>query len=498
VAGLDHDGAPGRDARRRGLALGAAETLGGVVLATLAVGVLDPVAPVVSLGVVYVLPVLLVSVRRGVAAGIVTAILSMLAFNWFHLQPTGTLTLADRQYWTALAVLLLVAAIAAQIAEASRRAADRAEAAGRDARLVAELAVELLRTRVVQALPDVERRLGAQLGVPVHVLLGPGGGSGEAVPLPGPGGPVGRLTFVRPPHPRARAAVEAHIAAPLGALIATGLERERLADAAIDAEAARRSDGLKTTLLRSVGHDLRTPLTQIGASAAALASPSLDDEERRALTAGIVDGSRRLSSMVEKLLDLSRLEAGAAAPRPSLVGLDDVLADALDALPEGAERIVVEVEDPAPDVRADPTQLTRALANLLENALRHGRGPGPEGGQVLVRVARRRGRAVVRIVDRGPGIAVEDRERLFEPFVRGDASPGHGSGLGLAIARGLVEANGGAVRIESYPGQGASFVVELPPAERDAAGDAAPATDGGARPPAAAGGPLPSRRSGER
>jgi two-component system sensor histidine kinase KdpD len=132
----------------------------------------------------------------------------------------------------------------------------------------------------------------------------------------------------------------------------------------------------------------------------------------------------------------------------------------------------VETEDPPPSVRADPAQVERIVVNLLENALLHGRPAeprSPDADRVLVRIARRRGRAVVRVVDGGPGIPPEAREALFRPFTRGARPAGPGSGLGLAIARGFAEANGGSLRVESYPGQGTAFVLELPPADGDGA-----------------------------
>jgi two-component system sensor histidine kinase KdpD len=300
---------------------------------------------------------------------------------------------------------------------------------------------------------------------------------------------VGVLRWTAPGDPAADAALRERVAPALGAVLAAGLERERLGAEAVEAETLRRSDEVKTTLLRTVGHDLRTPLTQISAAAAALRSPSLLPDERTELATGIEEGSDRLAAMIGKLLDLSRLEVGAAEPHTDELFLDDLVRDALVALGPAAARVRVETEEPPPSVRADPAQVERIVVNLLENALLHGRPAAPrspESDRVLVRIARRRGRAVVRVVDGGPGIPPEAREALFRPFTRGERSAGPGSGLGLAIARGFAEANGGSLRVESYPGQGTAFVLELPPAEGDADGapPALPAPDA----PAPAGG----------
>ncbi|HVV90602.1 MAG TPA: ATP-binding protein [Solirubrobacterales bacterium] len=236
---------------------------------------------------------------------------------------------------------------------------------------------------------------------------------------------------------------------------ALAAERDRMREEAIEADAIRRSDELKTSLLRAVSHDLRTPLTAIIAAGAALDSPSVTDAERHELSDAVVDEGRRLSRLVENLLDVSRLESGKAEPHREPVELGDLLAAARESIGPDGERVRLSLDEDLPPLSVDPTQLERAFANLLENAVVHG-----EGQPVLVRSRLVGPRLVVRVVDQGPGIPDNQRERIFEPFYRapGTAS-GSGSGLGLAIARGFIEANGGEVEVESLPGQGSSFVV---------------------------------------
>ncbi|HEU5251894.1 MAG TPA: ATP-binding protein [Solirubrobacterales bacterium] len=233
-------------------------------------------------------------------------------------------------------------------------------------------------------------------------------------------------------------------------------ERDRMEAEAIEAGALRRSDELKTALLRSVSHDLRTPLTSIIAAGTALASPTLTEGERQELSEGVVAEGERLSRLVENLLDVSRLESGSAEPRLEPVDLPGVLEAARESLGDdaaGAVKLRIGGETPA--LTADPVQLERAFANLLANAVRHG------GGEpVLVRWGTVGGELVVRVVDQGPGIPEPERERIFEPFYRREG--GGGSGLGLPIARGFVEANGGRIAVESVPGQGSTFVVSFP------------------------------------
>ncbi len=168
----------------------------------------------------------------------------------------------------------------------------------------------------------------------------------------------------------------------------------------------------------------------------------------------------RLAALVEKLLDLSRLQAGRAEPHRDWVSLEEVLLAARESLSAEGARVRITIEPAMPEVRADAAQLERAFANLLENARRY------SGGQPVSVQARSGDTQVhIRVVDRGPGIAAAERARIFEPFYRGPRSSGEpwtGSGLGLSIAKGFVEANGGTIAVESLPGQGTTFVVSLP------------------------------------
>jgi len=212
-------------------------------------------------------------------------------------------------------------------------------------------------------------------------------------------------------------------------------------------------------LLRAVSHDLRTPLTAILAAEEALRSSQLSDVEHAELVDDIGAEARRLSTLIDKLLDLSRLEADGVAPRPMSCSLGEVIEAAVQhlGLPKDTFRIVLDAE--MPDIRADAGQLERAFGNLLENAARFSGGHA-----VLVRGGQVGDRVLIRIIDRGPGLPVASSGQIFEPFYRGTAQPAGsgGSGLGLAIVRGFVDVNGGRVWAESVPGQGTTFVVEFP------------------------------------
>jgi two-component system, OmpR family, sensor histidine kinase KdpD len=168
--------------------------------------------------------------------------------------------------------------------------------------------------------------------------------------------------------------------------------------------------------------------------------------------------SARLSRLVENLLDLTRLQAGSADPHADWLALDEILQAALESVPGPEAGFDVELDPNLPLVRADAAQLERAFANVLENSSRFA------GSEPITVRARAAGKFVVlRISDHGPGIPQEELERVFEPFHRSrESSESTGSGLGLAIARGFLEANGGRIRAESLPGQGTSFVIQVP------------------------------------
>jgi K+-sensing histidine kinase KdpD len=355
--------------------------LAAIVAVALATGLVYPlkeVAPAVSLGVVYIPGVLLIAAVWGWRLGLLTAVLSALAFNFFHLPPLGRLDVRADHDLVALVVFAIVAVAGATLAELARARAAESERRREEAdRALAELAA-------------LER------------------------------------------------------------------ERERMQAEMIEAEALRRSDELKTSLLRSVSHDLRTPLTSIIAAGAALDSPSATPAERHELSEAVVEEGHRLSRLVENLLDVSRLESGKAEPHREPVELAGLLEAARSSIGPGGEVVKLALDQDLPALRADPAQLERAFANLLDNAVVHG-----EGQPVLVRSRLVGPRLVVRVVDRGPGIPENDRERIFEPFFRSEDGRGNGSGLGLAIARGFIEANGGEVEVESLPGQGSSFVVSF-------------------------------------
>jgi two-component system, OmpR family, sensor histidine kinase KdpD len=478
---------------------GAITALAAVALSTLIIYPLKHVAPVSSLAVVYLPAVLMISVTWGAWLGVPTAVLSALAFDYFHVPPVDTLSARHASYWTvALIVFVILAVLAAAVAEITRARARDAEARRAEADLAAEVARLLLRGGTLsEDLPTAAARMAQALGlnsaaIEMHAVEGDE--RTIAFPLREGTRRLGTLLVGADTPEASLRRLQERVVPSLESLLSAALERESLLGGVVETASLRRADTVKTALLRAVSHDLRSPLTAIAAAGDAVGSPSISTEERAELAAVIQEEARRLSRLVDNLLDVSRLEAGAAEPRREWTSIDELIRGALRELAAGDDEFSLSIDRDLPLVRLDPAQMERAFVNVLENARRHNGGhpvsvraravrslargargepSGGDGGELVpqpgdgARAAQSVApgdRVIVRIVDRGPGIPPAQLERVFEPFYRAGTAAGglRGSGLGLAIARGFTEANSGTLRVESLPGQGATFVFELP------------------------------------
>jgi two-component system sensor histidine kinase KdpD len=447
--------------------IGVIAAVAAITLATLAIYPLKSIAPTVSLSVVYLPAVLLIAAYWGLSLAVLTSIASAAAFNFFHLPPTGHFTIADSRNWVALVAFILVAVVVSTMAELARGRAVEAERRRGEADLAATLARSLLAGEHTQdALRATARRVSEALGLSSATLeLGETAGNERHAALPlrtADGETVATMLVPRNLRVDTAERLRSQVIPALSALVAVALHRDAVQAEAVETAALRRSDELKTALLRAVSHDLRTPLTTIVTAGHALGSSSLTAEEREQMSTAVVEEGERLSTLIDKLFDLSRLQAGRMEPRRESVSIEEVLLSAEDGLADAAGRVQLAVEPDVPALIADAAQLERVFANLIENALRYS-----DGQPVRVGVRRMRSRVVVRVSDRGPGIPDGEQERIFEPFYRGNETlkatrPTAGSGLGLAIAKGFVEANGGTIAVESLPGQGTSLVVSFP------------------------------------
>jgi two-component system sensor histidine kinase KdpD len=281
---------------------------------------------------------------------------------------------------------------------------------------------------------------------------------------------------------RALTAADRRVLSAFAAYAAVALDQQRLS---AEAEAARplaEADRMRTALLAAVSHDLRTPLASAKAAVTSLRSPDVRwaEEDRDELLATADESLDRLAHLVDNLLDMSRLQAGALSMFPRPAGLDEIVAIALDDVGPPAGDIAVEIPGSLPEVLADPGILERVIVNLTGNALRY----SPPGQPPLLTASALGDRMELRVADRGPGIPAADRDRMFVPFQRlGDTDNTTGVGLGLALSRGLTEAMDGTLDAAETPGGGLTMVLTLPAVaapgpgepgqrERDGAGEA--------------------------
>jgi two-component system, OmpR family, sensor histidine kinase KdpD len=419
--------AVGTPARR--IAGSVLDALAAIALASLAVAALEGLTSAANLRVIYLLAVLFVAIRRDEATAIATAVGSVLALNFFFIEPRHQLRISHSEDVVALGVFLVAALVVGRLAARSRERAEQAESRERlarvrevEARLIARVASEVLAgANIEDRLPQIAADTTDESGRPLIRV--------DLRPVP------------------ATAEDE----------YAVRLSTEQRA------EAARRADVAKTAVLHAVSHDFRSPLTAITTAASGLREGELSERDREDLVNVVETESQRLARMVTDLLDLSKIQANAVDPRADWVDLRDVVGGAAAQVrAAGLEHpVAIELPDDLPLVQADASQLERVFSNLIENAVRF----SPDGVPVRVSGGTGAGRVTVRVTDRGRGIPAAQRSQVFEPFYRGRDSGG-GSGLGLAISRGFVEANHG--RIQLSTSDGTSFAVSFPVARQPA------------------------------
>ena len=343
-----------------------------VATVTAAIFALREVVPVLSTGVVYMLAVLAVSAYWGLALGLLTAVLSAAAFNFFHIPPTGGFTISDGENWVALGVFLVAAAVVSSLAGSARVRAEEAERRSREADLAAEMARLLLGGESTEdSLRSVSQRIAVAYGLPsVSVELAWVGADDRrrALPLLVDGQRAGTVLVPSDTDQDKLDGLQARVVPALEALIGAARRREQLEAQVIETKALRHSNVVKTTLLRSVSHDLRSPLTAITTAAGGLESETLSDGERRELSSVIAHESARLSLLVDNLLDLSRLQSGAAEPQADWCSVEEVVgaAVATTGAPPGGFDVTLPAD--LPQIQADAGQLERALSNVLANA----------------------------------------------------------------------------------------------------------------------------------
>jgi two-component system, OmpR family, sensor histidine kinase KdpD len=480
------DGSSGRWSGVKGprVVVGYAVALGGTAAATAALLAVRDEVSTTNVVLVYLVVVVAAAANGGLGPGATAAGLGFLAFDLLFLPPYGHVKVHDRQDYLSLAVYLLIALVTSVLVSTRERRQAQAERRERETRTLYELSSRLLVHDSLEAtLEQVAATVRSLFGLEGCAVLLAGedgrqrrvavdGEVGEeparrglTVPLRTAGGPVGAIVLVATDaRPLRLDEQEQRVLNAFANQAALAVERDRQQEERAQARALAETDRLRTALLNSVSHDLRTPLSSIKASASSLLDPTVDwdPRQRREFLETIDQETDRLTRLVHNLLDMSRIEVGALDPRLVETALPDVTGPVVRlARSKTSQPIEVDVPDDLPAVLVDPVRLDQVLTNLLDNARRYAGGKA-----VTVQGRAVDGRVELRVVDHGPGIPEAERERVFDQFYRlrrNGRTPPDGTGMGLAISRGIVEALGGTIRVEETPGGGATFVVSLRP-----------------------------------
>ena len=469
-------------------------------------------------GLSYLLVVLLVAAVSTLRVAFATSVLALLALNYFFMPPVGTFRLEDPQNWVALLVFLTVSVVATVCPLMARsradEALDRRDELGRLFDLSRDI---LLTTDSRDVIDELARHMARRFGFDYVGICLPGPERmararverrGDAAGTGARQGP--RQGARRPRVRRAPPAATAGIWCPtlpdgmavtlvplrlgmraVGLLAAAGrpvepgtldaiagltaiaIERAKMLEERRDAERVRQGAELKTALLASLGHDLKTPLTAIAAAAGNLRAPGTSDAVRRDQLDVIGLEVTRLNRLFQNIIDMARIETGAIAAEPEWVHPADIVDAAVQQVEHALQNHPLELDVDTPEsAKVDPRLTSTALAHLLENAGQY----AAAGTPISVTAKTDEDGLTLSVRDRGPGIAAQDLEHLFEQFYRG-AGARHrsfGTGMGLAITRGLLAAEGGRVWAENHPEGGASFTLNIPTPVRqeDRAGEA--------------------------
>ncbi|MEV5281367.1 ATP-binding protein [Streptomyces sp. NPDC051993] len=418
---------------------------------------------VTSEALLFLLVVVGVACVGGVVSAVVASVTASLLLNYWFIPPIGAFT-TTLDSVLATVVFAVVAGIVAAVVDRSLRLSRRSARATAEAETLSSLAGSIVRgDRAVPALLERTRETFGMESAELAEAPVPDDGSIVQVPV----GEQAHLVLRGRPLPSS----ERKVLTAFAAHVAVAVERARLAEAAAEVEPVKAADRMRTALLAAVSHDLRTPLAAGWAAITSLRSRDVDfsDEDRDELLATADESMARLGRLIDNLLDMSRLQAGALPLRLRATALEEVLPTALESLPPEAPRVDVQCPPGIPPLLADPPLLERVVANLLSNAARH----TPPGETVLLTASTLAERVEVRVIDRGPGLPAEDRERAFVPFQRlGDTDNTTGVGLGLALSRGLTEAMSGTLTPEDTPGGGLTMALSLPAADQRMCGEA--------------------------
>jgi two-component system sensor histidine kinase KdpD len=433
------------------------------------------------------LAILAISAQWGLAEASLASVVAVLEFNYYFLPPVGTLTIADPQNWVALVAFLVTSVTASQLSARARRRAAEAEERRREVERLYTLVQGVMlsgnpRSTIRELLGKVlqifQVRGAAFYSAAAEEFVRSGPESAPAsehdlkvaaeldhpstdekrslvlAPVRLGARPLGGLGLVGTP-------LSAAVVRAIADLIAISMERARALEEAGHAEAVRQSELLKVALLDALAHDIKTPLTSIKAAVTGLLGSPHNEPDTELLTI-IDEETNRLNELAAEVIAMARIEAGKLHLERRPVNVDEIVSGALNELDPAwkGRALRLEVAPHLPPMDADPEFIQQVLKQLLDNALKY----SPEASPITISATRKDARIVIGVADRGPGIEENERSRIFEKFFRGRSHrfAVKGTGMGLPIAKGIVEAHGGKIWVESEPGQGSAFFFSLP------------------------------------
>jgi two-component system, OmpR family, sensor histidine kinase KdpD len=471
--------------------------------------VLYPHFELSNLVMVYLLGVTVAGLRLGRAPSLLTAALNVAAFDFFFVPPRFSMAISDAQYLVTFVVMLIIALVIANLMASVRQQTRVAGARERRTALLYAMSRELVATRGIETLarvavshiaevfqcqsvvllPNKEGKLTYPMDLPLEPSLkgsdlaiaqwvldhGRQAGLGTDtlpaapalyVPLQEGGKPLGVLAIL-PSNPRRILLPEQrHLLETFASQIGLAVERAQLAEIAEGSRLDAERESLRNTLLASISHDLRTPLSVIAGAGSALAQhgSALDEQTRVNLARSVETKAREMSELVSNVLDLMRFESGHMALRRDWQTLDDLVGAALVNLESklGGHPVEIRIPHDLPPVHVDATLIVQVFSNLFDNIAKY----TPAGTRVYVTAMVDGIFVRVSVEDEGPGLPVGNPERLFDKFQRGnDEGTVVGVGLGLAICQAIIRAHGGEIEAHRREGGGARFELTLPAEE---------------------------------
>lgn len=467
---------------------------------------MQPTFELINVVMVYLLGTVLVAVRSGRGPSILASILSVAAFDFFFVPPQWTFAVSDTQYLVTFGVMLTVAVLISTLTARVRQQAEDASLRERRTAALYSMSRELASTEdvhgllaigmrhisevfdgsVATLLPDDEQPPARTIKPPQskqalsnvdpavaqwvqhnRQMAGLGtdtlpGADALYVPLPGTNRDIGVLAIS--PHEKQKFArpEQMQLLQTFAHQLAQACERAYLAHENEQSRIQIKEEQLRSTLLSSVSHDLRTPLATIAGAASSIveAPTSIDVESCKERAEEIYNESVRLNRLVTNLLDMTKLESGTLRVTKEWYPVDELIGAALTSVDDrlGEREVKTDVSSGLPLVPADSVLVQQLLVNLLENAIKY----TPENSPIDITAVEQDDNVVISVGDHGPGISSENKAKVFQKFFRAGKQTGPGAGLGLAIASGIAEAHGGRLWIEDNTDGGALFRFTLP------------------------------------